>query len=60
MKYGDVDSAPVVVTPHVLIIRWYWSAVARQVRALAASPCTSAIVAAAISPAISAAMVEGE
>ena len=60
MKYGDADSGPFVVTPQALIVRWYWSAVARQTRALAASPCTSAMLAAATSPAISAAMVEGE
>jgi hypothetical protein len=40
--------------------RWYWSAVASQIRASAGEACCRAIVAAATSPAISAAIVDGE
>ena len=49
-----------VVTVQPLMLRWKWSAVARYTRAAAWSPFTSAIRPAATSPAISAAMVDGE
>src|SRR5690242_9700044 len=60
MKYGCDASDPDVVTVQPLIERCHWSAVARNTAAEAASPLTSAMSAAEISPAISAAMVEGE
>src|SRR3954454_8212804 len=60
MKYGAGESGPVVVSVHVLRLRWNWSATARHTRAESGSPLRSAIVAAATSPAISAASVDGE
>ena len=60
MKYGLVDSGPVVVTPQALMLRWYSSAVASQVRASPGWCCRSAMVAAATRPAISAEIVDGE
>src|SRR4029077_13861903 len=57
MKYGWLDSGPLVVTVWPLIERWYWSAVASQIRASAGDACCWAMVAAATSPAISAAIV---
>src|SRR5260370_38601418 len=60
MKYGCDASGPDVVTVQPLIERCHWSAVARNTPDEAASPLMSARSAAEISPAISAAMGEGE
>ena len=49
-----------VVTVHDLTVRWKSSAVAAYSRARAVSPCRAAIAEAAVSPAISAAIVDGE
>src|SRR4249920_1135555 len=60
MKCGSEDCKPLVVTVQPLIERWKSSATARQTRADAASPLTSAMSAPASNPAISAAIVDGE
>ncbi len=60
MKYGFGLAGPLVVSVHVFRLRWNSSATPRQTAALSRSPLRSAILAAAISPAISALIVEGE
>ena len=60
MKYGLVLSGPLVVSVHCLRLRWNSSAVARHTRAESWSPFLSAMIAAAMRPAISAEIVEGE
>src|SRR5690348_10742578 len=60
MKYGGVPFVPLVVSVHALRLRWNSSATPRHTCADAWSPLRSAIVAAAINPAISAEIVDGE
>ena len=60
MKYGCGESGPFVVTVQPLIERCMSSATPSQTAADVGSPFTRARSAAATSPAISAAMVEGE
>ena len=60
MKYGCAANGPFVVTVQPLIERCQSSATPSQSAAEAASPFTRARSAAATSPAISAAIVEGE
>src|SRR5262245_40908951 len=60
MKYGSVESDPLVVTVHDLTERCQSSATPRKMAADTLSPFTRAISAAATRPAISAAMVDGE
>ncbi len=60
MKYGLALSGPLVVSVHCLRLRWNSSAVARHTRAESWSPFLSAMIAAAMSPAISAEIVDGE
>jgi hypothetical protein len=60
MKYGRGLSGPLVVIAQPLIERWNSSATPRQMAAERASPLRSAMSALAISPAISAAIVDGE
>ena len=60
MKYGSTLSGPFVVSVHFFRLRWNSSAVARHTRAESSSPFLSAMIAAAIRPAISAEIVDGE
>src|SRR5713226_5477568 len=60
MKYGAASNGPLDVTVQPLTDRCQSSATARQTCALAVSWLASASSAAEISPAISAAIVEGE
>ena len=60
MKYGCAASGPFVVTVQPLIDRCQSSATPRHTAAEGWSPFTSAMCAAAIRPAISAAIVDGE
>ncbi len=60
MKYGSGLLGPLLVTVQPLTERWKSSATPRYTRAEARSPLRSAMSAAAIRPAISAAMVDGE
>ena len=60
MKYGCAASGPFVVTVQPLIERCQSSATPSQTAADAASPFARARSAAATSPAISAAIVDGE
>src|SRR5512132_172563 len=60
MKYGCELAGPLVVSVHFLRLRWNSSAVARHTRADAWSAFLSAMIVAAIRPAISAEIVDGE
>jgi hypothetical protein len=60
MKYGFGLAGPLVVSVHFLRLRWNSSATPRQTAAESLSPLSAAILAAAIRPAISALIVEGE
>src|SRR5690348_187707 len=60
MKYGSLLRGPLVVSVHFFRLRWNSSATPRHTAADVASPFLSAISAAAISPAISADIVDGE
>src|ERR1700682_4815541 len=60
MKYGCEARGPLVVTVQPLIDRCQSSAVPRKTRADTWSPLMSAMLAAEMSPAISAAIVDGE
>src|SRR6266540_1266255 len=60
MKYGSGLLGPLLVTVQPFTERWKSSATPRYTRAEAWSPLLAAMSAAAISPAISAAIVDGE
>ena len=60
MKYGSADSGPFVVTVQSLIDRCISSAAPSQIADDSGSPFARARSAPATSPAISAAMVDGE
>src|SRR6266498_3448586 len=60
MKYGPALLGPLLVTVQPLTERWKSSATPRHTRAEAGSPLLVAMSAAAIRPAISAAIVDGE